>query len=139
MIKKFFLLSFVVFIPIVLSACIPMLNTGESAEKKGEFAKGKMVKGFGGNVPLYKEAQVIETFANDSSYGGSFISDDNLQAVLKYYQEVLPQLGWESQVREVSQTNYVFDIKNGELRGEVIINVAGDGKKSAITIAVSQR
>lgn len=124
---------------VILSACIPTLNTGQSAAREGEFVKGKIVKGFGGNVPLYKEAQVIETFASESSYGGSFVTDDNLSRVYKYYQEVLPQLGWESQVRQQAENNYIFEIKNSQYRGKIIVNIAGDGEKTALTIAVSAR
>lgn len=126
-------------ISLILSACIPALTSSQSGPKEGEFVKGRLARGFGGNVPLYKEAVVIESFAAESSYGGSFVTDDDLPRVYKYYQEVLPQLGWESQAREQAENNYIFEIKNSEYRGEIIVNVAGDGEKTAIGIAVSAR
>lgn len=139
MIKNFFLLGFVIIVPFVLSACIPTLSTDQTGSREGEFVEGKIARGFPGDVPLYKEATVIESFASESSYGGSFVTDDNLPRVLKYYQDVLPKLGWESQVREQRVDNYVFEIKNEQYRGEIIVNIAGDGEKTAITIAVWER
>lgn len=137
--KKFWAVATLFLMSIVLSACFHTVGTSGTASEKGEFAKGEIVKGFGANVPLYKEAQVIETYGSEDNYGGAFISEDSLSRVLKFYEEVLPKLGWEAERQSQSETNHVFDIRNQEYRGSVIVNVAADGKSTAITIAVSKR
>lgn len=137
--KKILAVAILFLTSIVLSACIPTIGTPETAGEKGEFAKGKIVRGFAGNVPLYKEAVPVETYASEDAFGGSFISEDSLSGVLKFYQETLPKLGWETAVSSLTEANYVLDIKNQEYRGSVIVNVAADGRSTAITIAVAKR
>ena len=137
--KKFLVLATLFLTSIVLSACFHTIGTSGTASEKGEFAKGRLVEGFGANVPLYKEAVPVETYASEDAFGGSFMSEDSFSKVFKYYQETLPKLGWEMEVGSQSESNYVFDIRNQEYRGSVIVNVAADGRSTAITIAVSKR
>lgn len=137
--KKFWAVATLFLMSIVLSACFHTIGTSGTAGEKGEFAKGRLVEGFGPNVPLYKEAVPVETYASEDAFGGSFMSEDSFSKVFQYYQETLLKLGWETEVSSQSDTNYVFDIKNQEYRGSVIVNVAANSQKTAITIAVAKR
>ena len=69
----------------------------------------------------------------------SFISDEKLSKVIKFYDESLKKLGWEVTLQKRSETNYVYNIKNASQQGSIIINTAEDGKKTAISIFVSPR
>lgn len=125
------------FVPILLSGCIPSLGGGGRAPAAGEFVKGGIVKGFPGNIPLYKEAVVVESYGDKDSFGASFVTSDDLAKVVNYYNTALGTLGWNSELRQVSETNYLFDIKSGALGGVIIVNTASDGKKTAITVSVT--
>src|SRR3990167_3686882 len=99
------LLIFALFlIPIALSGCFPSLGGGGRAPAAGEFVKGGIVKGFPGTVPLYKEAVVVESYGDKDSYGASFITSDDLAKVVNYYNTALGTLGWNSELRQVSET-----------------------------------
>jgi len=135
MIGKLFL---VLLISIILSGCVPSIGGGEKVTNSDEYVKGKVVKGFPG-LPAYPKAQVIESFGNEGSYGASFMTGDDLAKVVKFYNDSLSKLGWETKAMKQSETNYVFDVKNAQNAGSVIVNVAADGKKTAITMFVSPR
>ena len=85
------------------------------------------------------KARVLESYGNNGAFGASFISDDDLDKVVKFYDQSLKKLGWESSQHRQSETNYVFEVKNSAYRGSVIVNTAADGKKTVITIAVLAR
>ena len=131
-------LFLVIFSSIMLSGCVPNIGGGGGAVSSDEFAKGKVVKGFP-NLPAYPKAQVLESYGKEGSYGANFMTGDDLAKVIKFYNGSLPGLGWETQAKKQSETNYVFDIKNAQDAGSVIVNVAADGKNTAITIFVSPR
>lgn len=123
---------------VVLVGCVPQLGSGGVPIGAQEFVQGKVVLGFP-SLPLYPDGKVIESYGYKFSYGASFISDDELVKVVKFYNEALPTLQWESSLKEMSPTNYVFDIKNSEMTGTVIVNTAADGEKTAITMSVTGR
>lgn len=123
---------------IALSGCTANFGTTSEKPKKREFLKGAVVKGFPA-VPLYPKSKILESYGYKDSYGAAFISGEKLDKVIKFYQQGFGQLGWESTLRRSSDTNYVFSIKNPKYTGELIVNVAADGKKTAITAYVSQR
>lgn len=130
---------FLIFLPLILSACIPTIGVPDTAQEKGEFVEGKIAPGFGDNLPIYGKSVVLESYGDSDSFGGSFISQDSIGDVLKFYQKALPELGWETELTSQSETYYIFNIKNQDWRGSVIVNVAADDRKTAITIAVSKR
>lgn len=132
------LLFLVIISSIILSGCVPSIGGGGGIVSSDEFVKGKVARGFP-NLPAYPKAQVLESYGNEGSYGASFISGDDLAKVVKFYNGSLPQLGWETQAKKQSETNYSFDIKNAQYQGSVIVNTAADGKKTAITTFVSPR
>ena len=139
-IKKYLLMMTILLTcSMVLSACIPTLNTNGGGVKSEEFTKGKVVRGFPADLPLYKGAQVIESYGGVSGYGASFIVDESLVKVVNFYNQTLSQSGWTVIAKQQSETNYVFEIKNDKNRGQVIVNTAADGKKTAITMSVSSR
>ncbi|OGD88808.1 hypothetical protein A3I53_01715 [Candidatus Curtissbacteria bacterium RIFCSPLOWO2_02_FULL_40_13b] len=123
---------------LILSACIPRLSSNGGSTDSGEYAKGKVVAGFPG-LPRYPKSQVIETIGQKGSYGGTFVVDKDILKVVKFYNESLPKLGWEVKVRQQSQYNYLFEIKNSNLYGTVIVNTAADGETVAISMAASPR
>ena len=135
MIGKLFL---ILLISMILSGCLPSIGGGGRVVSSDEFVKGKIVKGFP-NLPAYPKALVLESYGNEGSYGANFMTGDDLAKVVKFYNDSLPGLGWETQAKKQSETNYVFDIKNAQVAGSVIVNVAADGKKTAITMFVSPR
>ena len=137
-VKVFFLLIFFSF-SVFLSACVPNLGGGAKAPEKGEFVKGAVVKGFPSNLPLYDKAVAVESFGSTEEFGASFVSDADLADVVKFYNTALPQLGWQANLSQKSETNYVFDIKNDVYSGSVIVNVASDNEKTAITMYVVNR
>ncbi|MDP2632950.1 MAG: hypothetical protein Q8P25_04500 [Candidatus Curtissbacteria bacterium] len=138
LVEKALLVIVLAIMPFVLSACLPQLGGG-SAPKTEEFASGKVVKGFPDSIPLYKGSLIIESYGGTSGYGASFMSDDNLAKVVNFYNQALPQLGWTVNPKQASQTNYVYEIKNETNSGQVIVNTAADGKKTAITMSVGER
>lgn len=125
-------------VPLVLAACLPRIGGGGEEAAKEEYLKGKVVSGFP-NVPLYPKAQVIESYGDKNSYGASFFVDDDLKRVLDFYNSSLAATGWEASESQKAADNYIFDIKNTDYRGQVIVNTASDGKQTAITISVAAR
>ena len=126
-------------VPLFLAACLPRIGGGgQETAVKEEYLKGKVVSGFP-NVPLYPKAQVIESYGNKSSYGASFFVDEDLKKVLDFYRSSLVSTGWEASENQKATDNYVFEVKNKDYRGQVIVNTASDGKQTAITISVAAR
>ncbi len=123
---------------LVLAGCLPTVVRNSASGATGEFVKGQVIGGFP-NLPLYPKAQVLETYGSKEGYGGSFVTQDALAKVVNFYSPALSQLGWEILLRQKSQTNYVYEIKNNTYTGEVIINTAADGKQTAITVASEPR
>lgn len=136
---KIILISFVIVSTFLLTGCVPKLNTGGAGVKSEEFAKGKVVRGFPQDLPLYKGAVVVESYGGASGYGASFITDDSLNKVVNFYNVGLIQLGWTVDAKKQSDTNFIFEIKNDKNRGRVIVNTAADGKKTAITMTIADR
>ncbi|HSX18839.1 MAG TPA: hypothetical protein VLE91_01755 [Candidatus Saccharimonadales bacterium] len=140
--KKILTVAAFLIMPLVLSACstpAPVSIGGISAPPDvEEFTKGSLVKGFPANLPLYPGATVVESYSNKDAFGASFTTSDDFSKVVAFYNK-LPQLGWDSQLKQVSATNYAYDIKGGTLAGTIIVNTAADGKTTAITIAVANR
>ncbi len=137
--RKFFIITFLLTLPLVLSGCVPNLGSSGSGVGADNFVKGSVVAGFP-NVPLVSGAQTIETYGYQGLYGGVFITGDSLNKVLNFYQNNLAGAGWQSTLRQGSlQSNYVFEIKNDKQQGTVIVNTAADGKKTAITISVGPK
>lgn len=132
-IPKLFLLAA---LPFVLAGC--SLGVGGADGSKDEFVKGAVAKGFP-NLPLYPKSQVVESYAYQGDFGASFVVGKSLADVTKFYQEFLPKSGWESSASQVAQDNYVFDVKNSEYEGRIIVNTAADSKKTAITISASKK
>ncbi len=133
---RFFI--FIALASLILSGCLPTIGNIKAPSEKGEFVKGEVVKGFP-PLPLYPKAQVIETYGSKAGYGGSFVSQDALTKVVNFYGPALSQLGWQTTLRQKSQTSYVYEIKNNTYNGEVIINTASDGKQTAITMSTEPR
>lgn len=129
---------FLILMPFILSACVPNIGGPKTSGGAGEFVKGKVVSGFP-NVPLYKGSVVVETYGSEDAWGGSFILDEDLPEVLRFYQEALPKLGWDTEVQRLAESNYVFGIKNQQYRGSVIVNMTADVGATAITVAVAKR
>jgi len=125
-------------ISVLFSGCSANFGASSQKQTKREFLKGAVVKGFPA-VPLYPKSKILESYGYGNSYGASFISSEKLDKVIKFYQQGFGQLGWESTLRKRSDTNYVFSIKNNKYSGELIVNVAADGKNTAITTYVSGR
>ena len=132
-------LIFAAIVSIFIAGCIPKLpGGGEVQNDKAEFIEGKVVGGFP-NVPLYPKVKVLESVSNGGSFGASFLSKDSFDKVVKFYSDSLPQLGWGSELKSASDSNFVFAIKNATYEGTIIVNIAEDGKTTAITISVSPR
>ncbi len=137
--EKFYFvkLIIVIFTALILSGCIP--NVGTSGQQgTGEYVKEKVVDGFPA-LPFYQDSEVIESYGFGGAYGASFITGDDLQKVVKFYNDSLPKLGWDSELAPKSQTNYVWRVKNQEYSGEVIVNTTSDGEATAINMSVSSR
>ena len=137
--KKIILISLLIITSFALSGCIPKFNTSGSGPKTEEFVKGKVVRGFPQDLPLYQGAVVVESYGGESGWGASFVADDSFAKVVNFYNDSLPKLGWTTDVRKQSDTNFVFEIKNDKNQGKVIVNTAADGKKTAITMTLAQR
>ena len=127
-------------ISLFLSGCSLGIGGGGGAKvpAAGEFVKGAVVKDFP-NLPLFQDAQVIESYGSTSAYGASFIAKESLAKVVNFYNSSLPQLGWQVNVSQSSSTNYVFDIKDETYTGSVIVNTASDSRSTAITMSVAAR
>lgn len=132
-----FRLSVVLLFSLLLSGCIPRVGTS-GQEGSGEYVRGEVVSGFP-PLPLYEGAQVIESYGYGGTWGATFITGDDLGKVVNFYNDSLPKLGWDMVVNTKSQTNYIFEVKNVQSKGEIIVNIAADGKKTAITMAVGPR
>lgn len=116
---------------------MPSFNS--SSQSKGiEFLKGETVKGFP-KLPLYQEAKIIETYGSSVGYGASAFTDDDISKVLEFYETSLGSAGWEYTLKQKEKDNYVYSVKNSQYEGLIILNTASDGKRTAITLSVSQR
>lgn len=137
MIKKLLL---VIFMSFVLSGCIPSIvqNPGGVAADKSEFTKGGVPNDFP-KLPFYPDAKVIEGYSSALGSGASAISDDNLEKVADFYNKNLSVAGWEFNVIHKEALSYVFEVKDSQYNGVVIVNTAADGKKTAITFSVAKR
>lgn len=122
---------------LVLSGCFPKLS-GEENLGTNEYLKGKLVEGFPG-VPLYKDAQVAESYGYKGNFGATFITSDKLNKVVGFYNQSFGVAGWDSSLSQKSSDNFEFRIKNAASDGSVVVNTASDGKSTAITISVSAR
>lgn len=138
-VKKVLIAAVVLALPLVLSGCIGGLGVGGgTSNPQGEFVQGGVVKGFP-PVPIYPKAQVAETYGNGNVFGASLVSSDSLTKVLDFYNKNLAAGGWEANLAQTADTNYVFTIKNASYQGEVIVNTASDNKKTAITVNLNKR
>lgn len=136
MIKRFVA---ILVVSMVLSGCsLSLKSSDETGGTGGEFLKGKVVAGFPA-VPAYPKSSVLESYGLKDHWGVSSISDDSLEEVIKFYSASLKSSGWDYTVRQVSETNVVFDVKNAQSQGVVIVNTAADGKKTAITVSIEPR
>ena len=135
MIKKIII---VILSSLLLAGCIPKLSNDGTVVSQSEFIKGKAVSGFP-NMPRYPKSQLLESINDNNSYGASIISEENIQKVVDFYSNFLPQTGWESTFVKKTETNYVFEVKNADYSGEVIINTASDNKSTAISVFVEPR
>lgn len=134
--KRLFVL---LFLSLLLSGCIGGLgSTGAGKTNKLSFSQGKAVDGFPG-VPGYKNSQVLESLGYRDKYGLSLVSGDKLEKVIEFYGKALGQLGWETSLKKRSSSNYAYVIKNAKQKGEIIINTASDGKRTAISVFVEER
>ena len=132
-----FRLCVVLLFSLLLSGCIPRVGTAVQ-EGTGEYVRGEVVSGFP-SLPLYKDSQVVESYGYQGAFGATFMTGDDFAKVVKFYYESLPKLGWDMVVDAKSATNYVFEVKNAQSKGEIIVNIAADDKRVAITIAVEPR
>lgn len=73
------------------------------------------------------------------SKNGVVLAGDDFAKVVKFYNDSLSKLGWETKAMKQSEESYVFDVKNAQNAGSVIVNVAADGKKTAISMFTSPR
>jgi len=130
----------ILFFSIILSGCVGgLLKSGGGQKVKGlEFAKGGIVEDFP-LVPGYKNAKVSESFGSSGKFGASMFSGDDLSKVVEFYNEALPAAGWQTVLRKISESNFVFDIKNDSQKGTVTVNRADNGQDTAIKITVSER
>ena len=125
-------------VSMALSSCALSLKSSDEAGTGGEFLKGKVVAGFPA-IPAYPKSSVLESYGFKDYWGLSSISDDSLEEVIKSYSASLKTAGWDYTVRQVSETHVVFDVKNAQSQGVVIVNTAADSKKTAITVSIEPR
>src|SRR4030043_1836796 len=105
-------LILIIFASILLSGCIPKLGGGDdSVSSKDEFIKGKPISGFP-NIPRFPKAEIIESVENEGSFGATFVTGEGVDKVVNFYNEALPQLGWELQLGGTGEPDYSFRIKN---------------------------
>lgn len=134
--KKIFILLAV---PFFLSGCAGFgISQDTSTSRSGQFLKGGVIKGFPG-VPAYPKARLGESYGDNRSWGVYFVSSDKLDKVLRFYSENLSKAGWENTLKQLSQSNYIYEIKNAKYQGNIIVNTAADMKSTAITIALITR
>lgn len=137
--RVFFFLTLILLVPLILSGCFPTIGPSDSPQTlESEFLKGSVSEKFP-KVPFYPKAEIIESYKSGENFGASAVSKDSLEKVLEFYRQAFVQLGWENSLTRQSTNNYLFEFKNAQLRGSVIVNVASDNKRTAITIAVSPR
>ena len=120
------------------TGCIPKLSNDGTVVSQSEFIKDKAVSGFP-NIPRYPKSQLLESINDKNSYGASFISEENIQKVVDFYSSSLKQTGRESALVKKTETNYIFEIKNADFSGEVIVNTASANKSTAISVFVEPR
>ena len=120
------------------TGCIPKLGNDGTVVSQSEFIEGKAVSGFP-NMPRYPKAQLLESIGDNGSFGASFIVEEDLQKVIDFYNESLPQFGWEVTGIEKTDSRNVFEVRNAQFNGEVIINTASDSKSTAISVFVEPR
>lgn len=130
----------VLLLPVFLSGCIGVGFglSGGGAKNADEYIKGAVSKGFPG-LPLYPKAQVIESYSHNGAYGATFMSGESLNKVVNFYNDTLPKSGWETNLKQNSDSNYSFDVKNATYTGVVIVNRSADPKKTAITMSLHQK
>lgn len=129
---------FIIIISIVLSGCIPRIGNTGLVKSDGEFVEGKVISGFP-NLPLFPDAKVVESYGDGENFGAVFNADEKLEKVVNFYGPALEETGWEYSLRQESTTNYVFDFKNAENQGQIIVNTASDGKTTAISVFAEPR
>jgi len=122
----------------LVSGCIPNLQTDDAEVSQSQFIKGKAVAGFP-DMPRYPKAQLLESIDDKGSFGASFIVDEELQKVVDFYFGSLPQFGWEVTDIKKTDSRNVFEVRNAQYSGEVIINTASDSKSTAISVFVEPR
>jgi len=120
------------------SGCLPKFTSDEGVQSQSEFIKGKAVSGFP-NLPRYPKSQLLESINDNNSFGVSFISEEDIQKVVDFYSSSLPQTGWESTFFKKTETNNVFEVKNADFSGEIIISTASDNQSTAISVFVEPR
>ena len=124
-------------LPVLLSGCMPTAGESDSTGSQ-VYVKNGVVKGFV-PMPLYPKAQPVESYNFNSNMGASFISGDSLAKVVNFYSKGLTQIGWEQNLYKQSDSSYIFQIKGVKYQGEVVVNTASDGKKTAISVFVFPR
>ena len=90
-------------------------------------------------MPRYPKSQLLESINDKNSFGASFIVDEELQKVVDFYFGSLPQFGWEVTDIKKTDSRNVFEVRNAQFNGEVIINTASDSKSTAISIFIEPR
>lgn len=121
-----------------LSACIPGVGKKDANEVQNLFLKGDIVAGFP-PVPLYENAKIVESYTSIGTFGAFFVVEDELIDVVNFYNPAFKQTGWDAQLEQKSETNYVYKIKNAVYRGETIINTSSNGETTAITVSLTPR
>ncbi len=135
--KRIFLIVSFAVLPFILSGCIPTTGGGDKTGSQ-EYMKGAVVSSFP-PLPLYPKSKIVESYNFNNNYGASFISTDKLDKVVSFYSDSLGKLGWDHNLYKQSETNYVYEVKNEEYKGSVIINTAGDGKSTALTFSLKPK
>lgn len=128
------ILVFLLLVPFLLSGCVPSVGQKDTVGKD-EYIRGTVPSGFP-QLPLYKGSRVVESYGFGGKFGASFITSDDVSKVVKFYSETLPVLGWEAGAFASGANSFTFNIKNQGEQGTIIVNMAADGKTTAITISV---
>lgn len=131
------ILVFLFLVPFLLSGCVPSVGQPDTIGKD-EYIRGAVVAGFP-QLPLYKGAQVVESYGFEGKFGASYLTGDDVSKVVKFYSETLPTLGWEASALASGANSFTFNIKSETQQGTIIVNTAADGKSTAISISVSPR
>lgn len=135
MIKKIII---VISLSFFTTGCLPRFASDDGVPSQSEFIKGKAVSGFP-NMPRYPKSQLLESINDNDSFGVSFITEEDIAKVVDFYSSFLPQTGWESTFIKKTEANYVFEVKNADYSGEVIISTASDNKSTAISVFIEPR